>query len=160
MNEKDLLPPIGFLADLDSGALARLACAGLFVTRPRGALLAVQGRPHHAMALVLSGQVSVSVHAHGDRVELATLKRGDVVGEMSIIDPRVASATARVTDESAHLWIIERDAFDEFIQHEPHNGLTLLKALGKVLCKRVRCDSELMLRKAEEMRSHFLDMDY
>ena len=154
------LPPIGFLADLEDEARTRLSTAGHFITRPIDALLSVQGRPHHALGLILSGQVSINVHAHGDRIELAVLGRGDVVGEMCVIDPRVASSTARVVAGPAKLWIIERPAFDQFIEDDASSGLILLKALGKVLCKRVRKDSELMLRKAEEMRAHFLDIDY
>lgn len=160
IKSEELLPPIGFLADLGEEARTRLARAGMFVTRPAGSYLAVQGRPHHAMALLLSGRVSVNVYAHGDRVQLAVLARGDVVGEMSVIDPRVASATARVVGESSRLWIIERSAFDQFIADDPAAGLVLLKSLGKVLCRRVRTDSELMLRKAEQMRAHCLDNDY
>lgn len=154
------LPPFGFLTDLEDEARSRLARHGYFVTRPTDALLSVQGRPHHAMALILSGQVSINIHAHGDRIELARLGRGEVVGEMCVIDPRVASSTARVVAGPANLWIIERCAFDQFIGDDSDSGLILLKALGKVLCRRVRTDSELMLRKAEEMRSHFLDIDY
>lgn len=154
------LPPIGFLTDLDDEARARLATAGHFITRPIDALLSVQGRPHHALGLILSGEVSINVHAHGDRIELAVLGRGDVVGEMCVIDPRVASSTARVVAGPANLWIIERPAFDQFIEDDPSSGLILLKALGKVLCRRVRKDSDFMLRKAEEMRAHFLEIDY
>ncbi len=156
----DNLPPIGFVLDLGSDARNRLAEAGEFVTRSRGDLLSVQGRQHHAMSLILSGRVAISVHAHGDRVDLAMLGAGDVVGEMSVIDPQVASSTARVVEGPARLWIIEREAFDRFVTEDKASGLILLRNLGKVLCRRVRADSDLMLRKAEEMRTHFLDMDY
>ena len=154
------LPAIGFLADLEDEARRRFAGSGTFVTRPIDAILSLQGRQHHAMALILSGRVSINVHAHGDRIQLAVLERGDVVGEMSVIDPRVSSSTARVVSGPANLWIIERAAFDEFISMDKESGLILLKALGKVLCRRVRKDSDMMLRKAEEMRAHFLDIDY
>jgi CRP-like cAMP-binding protein len=154
------LPEIGFVADLDHEARARLASAGQFITHPVGALLSVQGRQHHAMALILSGKVSINVHAHGDRIQLAILGRGDVVGEMSVIDPRVSSSSARVISGPASLWTIERATFDEFVEDDPTSGLILLRSLGKVLCRRVRTDSEMMLRKADEMRSHFLDIDY
>jgi len=154
------LPPIGILADLSAEARKRLAMMGSFVNRPKDALLAIQGKAHHAMALILSGEVSINIHAHGDRVEIGVLKTGEVVGEMSLIDPRVASSTARVVSNSTNLWIIEQRAFEEFIAEDPTSGLILLKALGKVLCRRVRTDWEQMLRKTGEMREHFLDMDY
>jgi len=112
------------------------------------------------MALILSGRVSVDVQAHGDRIQLGMLGRGDVVGEMSVIDPRVSSSSARVVSGPAQLWTIERSAFDQFVEDDQQSGLTLLRALGKVLCRRVRKDSDMMLSKADEMRAHFLDIDY
>lgn len=157
---REILPPIGFAGELDPVARARLSAVGSFVERPVGALLAVQGRAHNVMSLILSGRVSIEVQAHGDHVELGLLKSGDVVGEMSLIDPLVASSTARVTEGPASLWTIEHRAFDAFVEEDPIAGRDLFKALGKVLCRRVRLDSELMLRKAEELRSHFLDIDY
>ena len=160
LKTNSLLPAIGFAAGLTADARACLCEFGRFADRPVGSFLAKQGRPHHAMSLLLSGRVSVSVAAHGDHVELGLLSAGDVVGEMSLIDPQVASATARVVEGPARLWIIERVAFDRFVAQDSATGSALYKALGKVLCKRVRADSELMLRKAEEMRSHLLDMDY
>ena len=157
---ENYLPPIGFVTDLEEDARARFADAGEFITRPLDARLSIQDRPHHCMALILTGRVSIHVHAHGDRIQLGVLARGDVVGEMSVIDPRVSSSSARVVSGSANLWTIERSAFDQFIEEDPQSGLILLKALGKVLCRRVRKDSDMMLSKADEMRSHFLDMDY
>jgi CRP-like cAMP-binding protein len=157
---EESLPPIGFVADLEPDVRSRLTAVGQFTECPVGSLLAVQGRAHNVMSLILSGRVSVIVQAHGDLVELGLLKSGDVVGEMSLIDPLVASSTARVTEGSARLWTIEHEAFDLFVEADPKAGRELFKALGKVLCRRVRMDSELMLRKAEELRSHFLDIDY
>ena len=156
----EILPPIGFVADLEPGVRARLTAVGQFTERPVGAFLAIQGRAHNVMSLILSGRVSIGVQAHGDRVELGLLKSGDVVGEMSLIDPLVASSTARVTEGPARFWTIEYQAFDAFVEADPKAGRDLFKALGKALCHRVRMDSELMLRKAEELRSHFLDIDY
>lgn len=154
------LPAIGFVTDLEDDARERLAAAGQFITRPLGARLSIQGRQHHGMALILSGRVAVDVTAHGDRIRLGVLGRGDVVGEMSVIDPRVSSSSSRVVSGPAQLWTIERYTFDQFIEDNPQSGLILLKALGKVLCRRVRKDSDMMLSKADEMRVHFLDIDY
>lgn len=157
---EESLPAIGFAAELEPEVRNRFSAAGSIAERPLGALLSVQGRPHDVMSLILSGRVSVGIQAHGDYVELGLLKSGDVVGEMSLIDPLVASSTARVTEGPVRLWTIERQAFDTFVEEDPRAGCVLIKALGKVLCRRVRMDSELMLRKAEELRSHFLDIDY
>ncbi len=154
------LPALGFIADLDRAQRAAFARAGRFIVRRTGDYLSVQGQPHSAMSFILSGRVGVTAHANGDKVELAVLGEGDVVGEMCVIDPRKASATARVVGGPARLWIVDRHAFDAFVDRYPDAGIAVVRGLAKVLCRRVRADSENMLRRASELRAHFLDMDY
>ena len=154
------LPAVGPVAALTEEQRTALAACGQFTERPTGEYLAVQGEPHRSMSLLLSGRVAVSVNAHGDHVDLAMLQAGDVVGEMSMIDPQRASATARVAAGPARVWVIDGPAFDEFVADDPAAGFILMRELGKVLCRRVRHDSDQMLSRAAELRAHFLDMDY
>jgi len=154
------LPPIGPVAALNDRQREALARVGRFEELPVGDYIAVQGQPHRSMSLLLSGRVAVSVDAHGDHVDLAMLEAGDVVGEMSMIDPQRASATARVAAGPARIWVIDGSAFDWFVAMEPTAGFVLMRELGKVLCRRVRHASDQMLSRAAELRAHFLDMDY
>lgn len=154
------LPAIGLMAALPEALRERLAASGEFVERQPGAYLAIQGQPHSAMSFILKGKVAVSTHAHSDMVQLGVLSRGDVVGEMSLIDPHVASANARVVgDTPASLWIISGESYQQFVDSNLADGFTLMHAMAKVLCRRVRKDSELMLRRSAELRERYLDMD-
>ena len=154
------LPATGPFAELQPAARERLAEAGRCVEKRLGDYLTVQGQRHRALALVLSGRVSITVHAHGDTLDLAMFGAGDVVGEMSLLDPQAASATSRVASGSAKLWIIDGAAFDRFVEQDPVSGFALIRGLARVLCQRVRGDTRCMLRRAAELRAHFLDMDY
>ena len=86
----------GFLAELNEDLCDKLVQVGSFTSKKKGECLAVQGQPHSRMSLIISGQVSVKITANGESLKVAKLKSGDVVGEMSIIDPKKASATARI----------------------------------------------------------------
>lgn len=154
------IPDTGVMADLDEEIRGRLAAAGRFVTMAEAEYLTVQGKAHHMLAVIISGKLAVSVHAHGDTVQLATLAAGQTVGEMSVIDPRPASATVRVVDGEARLWTIDGPDFDAFTASDAAAGYAVMKVLGKQLCFRLRRDSETMLRRADEMRSSYLDNDY
>lgn len=155
------LPAVGLMAELPEALRERLAASGEFVERQPGAYLAIQGQPHSAMSFILEGKVALSAHAHGDMVQLGVLSCGDVVGEMSLIDPHVASANARVVgDTPASLWIITSESYQKFLDSNLADGFTLMHAMAKVLCRRVRKDSELMLRRSAELRERYLDMDY
>lgn len=159
-NENDILPSLGIIGRLDESIRSRLGQAGEFTTAPVGFYVAKQGQPHNALAVILEGKLSVSTHAHGDIVKLANLGPGETVGEMSIIDPQKASADVVVVDSPAKLWTISGDALEKLVQHDPVTGYKILKVLATELCRRLRHNSEVMLRREETRRDRFFDMDY
>jgi CRP-like cAMP-binding protein len=153
------LPGLGPLRQLDETIRNDLAKAGTFSVLPVGTYLARQGEEHHTLSVIISGQASVTAHAHGDFVKLATLKAGETIGEMTIIDPHKASADVMIT-ERAEVWAITEKEFEDFLERDPRTGCRVLKFLGKVLCRRLRLNSEKMLQLAEESRRFYRDNDY
>lgn len=83
---------LGVLSDSDMDWLAQ---AGDRLRLPAGAELIVEGRSIAAMYILLEGQMSVRVH----QTEVARLSSGEILGELSLIDARPASATVTaITD--------------------------------------------------------------
>ncbi|MBP7950748.1 MAG: cyclic nucleotide-binding domain-containing protein [Verrucomicrobiales bacterium] len=158
-NPPNTLPAIGLLKQLDENLRQGLSKRGRFETYMPGKKLAVQGEPHHTMSLILSGKVVVSVHAHGDYVELATLGAGETIGEMNMIDPQKASADVIVREKS-DVWQIDQSEFRAIVDDSPLDACHILLWLGRQLCHRIRFNSEKMLRQAELMRMQFREMDY
>lgn len=70
-------------------------------------------------------------------VILATLKKGQSIGEMSIIDncPRSASVKAKT---KALLYILSKSAFDMILERHPRIGIKLLKGISKMLSENLR----------------------
>ena len=112
------------------------------------------------MSLIISGEVSVKISANGENIKVAKLESGDVVGEMSIIDPKKASATARIVSEEAQLWEITADDFNEFLLADLDKGFEIMRELAKMLCKRLRTYNERMLHSMYDERNHYLEQDY
>lgn len=110
--------------------------------------------------VVLSGKLRVTFHGHGDTVVLAELGPGDTVGEMSLIDPRPASANVRVEEGGAELWEIADADFERFVESDCAAGYAVMKMLARELCRRLRKDAEHMLHREDEIRTRFRDMDY
>ena len=150
----------GFLAELNEDLCDKLVQRGSFTIKKKGEYLAVQGQPHSRKSLIISGHVSVKISANGESLKVAKLKSGDVVGEMSIIDPKKASATARIVSEEAQLWEISADDFNEFLLADLNEGFEILKELAKMLCKRLRTYNERMLHSMYDERNHYLEQDY
>ena len=160
---KDIKPKpikVGFFRNLDDSLSENLFRSGNLVIKRKGDYLSVQGQPHSNMSLIISGEVSVKISANGKNIKIAKLGTGDVVGEMSIIDPKKASATARVISQDAELWQITGSEFNNFVNNDQVAGFNIIKELAKGLCKRLRTYNERMLHSMYDERNHYLEQDY
>lgn len=154
------LPSVGLLTELDPAIRQRLAACGRFETISGGDYLIRQGEPHDALSVVVSGNLVISCHRQGDYVELAKLGSGHTVGEMSLLDPQKSSADVRVDKLGACIWTINGDAFNALVESDKETGYAVMKMLAKEMCRRLRQNSDHMLHQADELRTHFLDIDY
>ena len=159
-NIKSKLDKVGFFGKLDDSLSENLFKVGNLVIKKKGDYLSVQGQPHSNMSLIISGEVSVKISANGENIKIAKLGTGDVVGEMSIIDPKKASATARVISQDAELWQITGSEFNNFVNNDQVAGFNIIKELAKGLCKRLRTYNERMLHSMYDERNHYLEQDY
>ena len=159
-NIKSKLNKVGFFGKLDDSLSENLFKVGNLVIKKKGDYLSVQGQPHSNMSLIISGEVSVKISANGENIKIAKLGTGDVVGEMSIIDPKKASATARVISQDAELWQITGSEFNNFVNNDQVAGFNIIKELAKGLCKRLRTYNERMLHSMYDERNHYLEQDY
>jgi CRP-like cAMP-binding protein len=114
----------------------------------RGEVLFHEGDPGDALFVVASGAVKVVVPSEdGDEAILATLRRGDFLGELALLDgaPRSASAIALEATETLAL---PRDQFHALVASEPAIRDALLASLAGELRRLTTHVAEL----------HFLDL--
>ena len=142
------LAAIPFFGGLDPDALERLA-AGMRSRRfRRGEVIFHIGDPGDALFVIVSGEVKISLPSEtGDEAILATLRPGDVFGELALLDgaPRSASATALIPTETV---ILPRDRFRELIATEAGVRDALLASIAGELRR--------LTTHVEEL--HFLDI--
>lgn len=158
-NTEEILPATGVLADLSEDVRRQLTEAGEFETLPEGRYLHIQGELPDSMYFIVAGEVGVKSHANAETVELATLGAGVTVGEMGVIDPRPASANVRTSTET-RVWRISHKDLEAFLEADHSNGYAVMRALAKVLCQRIRCDTERSLRDAHRQHDASYDADY
>jgi CRP/FNR family cyclic AMP-dependent transcriptional regulator len=91
-----------FLGILNDSDIEWMVSAGSKQEVSPGDVLIHEGKPISYLYLVLDGQLSVSVGAANNR-EMARLRSGEVVGEMSFVDSRPPSATVRALEKS---WVL------------------------------------------------------
>jgi CRP/FNR family cyclic AMP-dependent transcriptional regulator len=114
----------------------------------RGEVLFHEGDPGDALFIVASGAVKVVVPSEdGDEAILATLRRGDFLGELALLDgaPRSASAIALEATEALAL---PRDQFLALVAREAAIRDALLASLAGELRRLTTHVAEL----------HFLDL--
>ncbi len=95
--------------------------------------LVEMGQTEQAFYLLLSGRVNVVLAGGNNKtITLATLGAGECIGEMGALDQQPASATV-IAECSIDVLRLDREAFREVLQQNPHISATILKTLARRL---------------------------
>lgn len=110
-----------------------------------GEVIFREGEDTRQMYIVQKGSVVISKSGPEGRVELATLERGDFLGEMSLLEslPRNADAHAR---GKTRLYVIQPGGFLLKIRRDPTFAFELMQALSG----RIRRTNEKLLQQLEK----------
>jgi CRP/FNR family cyclic AMP-dependent transcriptional regulator len=142
------LARIPFFAGLDDDALERVAAGTRTRRFRRGEVIFHAGDPGDALFIIVSGEVKISLPSEtGDEAIIATLRAGDVFGELALLDGAARSATASALSATEAV-VLPRDRFRELIATEPNVRDALLASLAGELRR--------LTIHVEEL--HFLDM--
>jgi CRP/FNR family transcriptional regulator, cyclic AMP receptor protein len=144
----ETLATVPFFSGLDAASLDRVT-RGMRTRRFRkGEVIFHLGDPGDALFIVVSGAIKIMLPSDtGDEAILATLRAGDVFGELALLDgaPRSATAAALEASETA---ILPRAQFRELLATEPAIRDALLASLAAELRR--------LTNHVEEL--HFLDI--
>lgn len=141
-----VLKSIEIFSQIPDDVLAGLALITEEESFPEGIELIHEGDVGDCMYIIQSG--SIRIH-QGDSV-LATIKGGDIFGEMTVLNPmpRTASAT---TLEETFLLKIYREPFLELMAQEPE----VIKSILKVLTLRIVHQNALLSQKESLLKQIF-----
>lgn len=143
MNERSHpeIPALGFARDLTDDERAELSRFGNYITAEPGEDIIREGERQDTLFLVVSGLVHVQTLQGGRSLLLNTLRAGDSIGEISVLDPGPASATVSANEFSV-LWTIGRDRLESFMEARPLATAKVLLNIATLLCKRLRKSNE------------------
>lgn len=102
----------------------------------------LEGDDSREMYVVVEGQVVVSKMATKGEVVLATLNRGDFVGEMSLLESLPRSATARAKGKTK-LLVIHPGGFLLKIRRDPTFAFEMLQSLSR----RIRITNDNLMKE-------------
>ncbi len=107
-----------------------------------------EGEDSREMYIVVSGEVAVSKHFTGGDVVLARMKKGEFVGEMSLLESLPRSATARA-EGPTRLLAIHPGGFLLKIRRDPTFAFEMLQTLSR----RIRITNENLMRELNHQTS-------
>jgi CRP/FNR family transcriptional regulator, cyclic AMP receptor protein len=145
LSNLDLIRRVPLFSMLTESQAESLANA---VTKQRfhkGEVVVEQGKHNHALYIILSGRARVIMtDRKGGEVILATLRSGDYIGEMSLIDSEPHSATV-TAEKVIDVLILGRDDFLRCLHDNISMALSVMRGLVDRLRKADRKIGSLAL---------------
>lgn len=124
------------LNEMDDADLDWMFSAGTWTQIPESGVLVEEGARLQTLYLVMEGLLGVYSAALGGR-QLATLGAGQIIGEMSFLEGRPASATVKALEDSQVL-AIDRTRLDLKLQEDAPLAARLYKSLAVITSRRLR----------------------
>jgi CRP/FNR family transcriptional regulator, cyclic AMP receptor protein len=110
------------------------------------ALIFGEGERGNKLYIVVDGQVRISRRLPGMGEEaLSILKRGEVFGEMALIDDLPRSADARSHVEGCTVFTVDRHRLEEVLDMDPDAAHQFLTLLCQLLCRRLRAMNDRLV---------------
>lgn len=122
----EALSAVPLLTGCSKRELTHVAKAGSEITKAAGDVIADQGQMGREAFIILDGSVEIK---RGGR-KIASLGKGDVVGELSLLDhgPRTASV---VCETDCTLFVLDQRHFREVLEKNTSIALKLLATLAE-----------------------------
>jgi CRP/FNR family cyclic AMP-dependent transcriptional regulator len=109
-------------------------------------LIFAEGEPGDCLYIVVDGAVRISRMVPGMGEEcLAILERGEVFGELALVDDQPRSADARAHRATTTVFSISRSLLEEVLSMDPDAAVQFLNLLCRLLCRRLRAMNERLV---------------
>jgi CRP-like cAMP-binding protein len=131
---------------LSAGELRMLAKYSREQSFETDALIFTEGDPGDSLYIVVEGEVRISRMVPGMGEEcLLILSRGEVFGELALIDDRPRSADARAHGGPCTVFAVTKSLLEEVLSMDPDAAVQFLNLLCRLLCRRLRAMNERLV---------------
>jgi len=148
----NLLQNIPLFKNLTENELEKILQLAFVKEYKKGFTLFFQGMQGGVMYVILRGSISIiGKDKDGGEHEIVVLRRGDYLGEMSMIEEERRSATARVS-EDALLLVITKKCFSTMLETDPSITSKLLLEFLITMSQRLRNTTTMLneIKKEKE----------
>ena len=143
-----------FLATADAASRDALLAAAEDKTYASGEMVFRQGDPPDHVFFVRSGAVRIYVEQpDGHRIELRTLRPGEILGELSVVGEGHRTASAQAATD-LELWSIDRETFNRVYRSDQKLAVEIAKIMAPyVLADEATADMTVADLRARIARS-------
>jgi CRP/FNR family cyclic AMP-dependent transcriptional regulator len=134
----ELLKGVELFAGMSEDQLKRLAAISRVVEYRDGEIVVRQGETGDRLYVIRDGQVAVVVGDDLRAQPTLYLGRGQIFGEMALIDYGERSATIRCASEQAVLAVIGRDDFETLCTSDTAIGYIVMRNMASDLSFKLR----------------------
>ncbi len=121
---------------------------------PKDSMIFSEGQTGGDMFVIQDGSVKIVKVVNGNEIMLALLKKGDMFGEMALLDDSLRSASA-IAYENCKLMVINRTNFNQMVATQPQYISKLTIVLADRLWSMYR---QLANTQLQEPRARMIDM--
>lgn len=140
MDLKHILSGVELFEGLSSGEITHIASLCHQKEYQIDDIVAAQGSPGMELYIIQEGFVEVSVqHKKGSAGKvIINLGVGQTIGEMSLIDQGMRSATVRAISSPTILQVISQQDFEQLCEKDTHIGYIVMRNIATDLSFRLR----------------------
>ena len=144
MRIQGFLHELPFFASLTGPELDLIVSLSGLVEGNAGDHLIREGEQVRILYVMLSGEAEViRADTKWNRVVIASVGRGALIGEMSLVESAPASATIEATGAFQAL-AIEHEKFNQLVEEHPNLGCKIFKQIARTTSLRLRKTSGLL----------------
>lgn len=135
MNENDLIlliEDIDLFSCVGDDIIEQVVALGTLKKYDENTIIFKEGDPGEKMYIIVEGQVELTMATLDDTFVLSKFSKGDLFGEMAVIDELERTATA-TSKTATTLLEIGHDEFFLFVKQHPNFAISLLKMISRRL---------------------------
>lgn len=144
----DFLRATPFFSKLSNWQLKQVNEVFYERTYQDGEYIFEQGQPGAALFFIEDGQVAIHAKNKSDSLHLATLSKGQFLGELALLDEAPRSASAVAVGPSKLLALYRKD-LEVFLNTKPEIAVEIYRALAAIVGDRLKATNELLHIKKE-----------
>lgn len=153
MQRINILREVDIFQDLSESQLERVAQICEERVCHIGAVIFEENTASDELYIIADGMVDIRVDpsilgipSQADPTTITTLRRGQIFGEVALVDQGLRSASARCADNNTKLLVINRDDLISLCDQDFQMGYVLMRNIAADLSFKIR-SADLMIRE-------------